>query len=78
MFGSKAVAKPAPEIAQRRGEVHKTGERAELSPVVVAACVCGHRVDDHDAVARRYCAATIAAVLLRGCICGAPAADQRR
>jgi len=50
---------------------------AELLPVAVATCACGHRVEDHDAIARRYCAATIAAVLPRGCICGLPPADRR-
>jgi len=78
MFGNKVIAKPESESALRRGEVHEPGERAELSSVVVAACGCGHRIDDHDAIARRYCAATTAAVLPRGCICGAPPAEHRR
>jgi hypothetical protein len=78
MFGNKVIQEPEPDIVLRRGEMHEPVEWAELLPVAVAACVCGHPVDDHDFVARRYCAATIAAVLPRGCICGAPPADRRR
>jgi hypothetical protein len=36
---------------------------------VAALCACGHRVDGHDAIASRYCNATLAGVLPRGCIC---------
>jgi len=78
MFGNKVIRKPEPDNVLRRGEVHEPIEWAELLPVFVAGCTCGHRVEDHDAIARRYCAATIAAVLPRGCICGVPPADHRR
>jgi hypothetical protein len=32
-------------------------------------CPCGHSLDRHDRVATRYCAATIAGELARGCLC---------
>jgi hypothetical protein len=32
-------------------------------------CACGHAERDHDAIAFRYCAATRASDLSRGCIC---------
>ncbi|WP_221888176.1 RGCVC family protein [Geodermatophilus aquaeductus] len=36
------------------------------------ACgVCPHRVDDHDAIALRFCRATLAGALDRGCVCRA-------
>lgn len=34
------------------------------------ACgVCPHRVDHHDAIALRFCRATLAGALDRGCVC---------
>jgi hypothetical protein len=35
---------------------------------------CTHRVADHDAIARRYCNATVERALTRGCICSVPPA----
>jgi hypothetical protein len=32
-------------------------------------CVCGHPQAQHDAVAARYCGATIAGSLTRRCVC---------
>jgi len=32
-------------------------------------CMCGHIELEHDAIARRYCAATSSGELTRGCIC---------
>jgi hypothetical protein len=32
-------------------------------------CGCGHPNANHDVVAARYCAATIAGSMARGCIC---------
>lgn len=73
MFGNKVIREREHDIVPRQGGVH------EPLPAAVAACACGHRIEDHDAVGRRYCAATINAVLPRGCICGiTPADDQRR
>lgn len=35
-----------------------------------AACAaCAHPIADHDALGRRFCAATEAAAIPRGCIC---------
>ena len=31
--------------------------------------VCPHPVDDHDAIALRFCRATLAAAVTRGCVC---------
>jgi hypothetical protein len=31
--------------------------------------VCPHPVVDHDPIALRYCRATLAAVIARGCVC---------
>jgi hypothetical protein len=44
------------------------------SPAVADAptdllCACGHPLGDHDVIAARYCDATLAGVLPRGCIC---------
>lgn len=44
------------------------------TPVTEAQrCACGHLTAHHDAVARRYCAATSAGALTRGCVCRAAA-----
>jgi len=32
-------------------------------------CGCGHPVADHDVIAVRFCDATLAGVLARGCVC---------
>jgi len=69
MFTHRVMREPEPEVAPRE---------AAPSPMAVAACICGHPIDDHDAVGRRYCAATVAAVLPRGCICAAVPAHHRR
>ena len=37
----------------------------------VELCRCGHDTDQHDAMADRYCAATLSGDLQRGCICAA-------
>jgi hypothetical protein len=34
-----------------------------------ATCVCGHLFAQHDAIATRYCDATTAGGLARGCVC---------
>jgi hypothetical protein len=41
-------------------------------PVDIASArcaVCDHEIDAHDAIGRRYCEATQAQALRRGCIC---------
>jgi hypothetical protein len=43
---------------------------AETPPAEQSMCMaCGHPVADHDAIARRYCNATIEHATTRGCIC---------
>lgn len=37
-----------------------------------ACSTCPHSLERHDATALRYCAATLAAALSRGCICRSP------
>ena len=38
--------------------------------LLVETCdVCDHQQTEHDPIARRYCAATLANALTRGCIC---------
>jgi hypothetical protein len=43
----------------------------ETSADSAELCECGHAHADHDKVAARYCAATIAGSLTRGCLCAA-------
>ena len=53
-------------------DVSPGAEQASPAPVTGAEdCHCGHPDAEHDAVARRYCAATSSAGLHRGCICRA-------
>ncbi|UIJ61551.1 RGCVC family protein [Amycolatopsis acidiphila] len=40
-----------------------------LSVQVDTCPVCPHPQENHDGLSRRYCAATAAAALDRGCIC---------
>jgi hypothetical protein len=35
----------------------------------VVMCACGHRLEHHDRIGLRYCQATSANSLSRGCIC---------
>lgn len=46
---------------------------SEASPVDCCE-VCAHPFTDHDPIARRYCSATLANALSRGCICATHAA----
>jgi hypothetical protein len=32
-------------------------------------CWCGHDLDGHDAIATRFCRATVSGALSRGCVC---------
>ena len=38
-------------------------------PAATALCPCGHPWDQHDRIAERYCRATAAGGLDRGCFC---------
>jgi hypothetical protein len=46
-----------------------TDELDVSAPGHVGCCPCGHDDAAHDAIARRYCGATITGNLERGCIC---------
>jgi hypothetical protein len=46
-----------------------TTPTATPQPVPTLSCECGHLPVEHDRVALRYCQATLAAGLERGCIC---------
>jgi hypothetical protein len=53
--------------------ITSTHDAAQLAPDAEAAegsCpVCAHAVDQHDALALRFCAATLSRTLTRGCMC---------
>jgi hypothetical protein len=40
-----------------------------MTTATAAICACGHPLDDHDQIGLRYCSATVAGLLSRGCIC---------
>ncbi|HEY2060693.1 MAG TPA: RGCVC family protein [Amycolatopsis sp.] len=43
-----------------------------VEPLAENACPsCPHPLDSHDVIARRFCTATSAGHLDRGCVCGA-------
>jgi hypothetical protein len=43
---------------------------ADAVTMLVETCdACDHEQTEHDPIARRYCAATLANALTRGCIC---------
>jgi hypothetical protein len=43
---------------------------AAPSPAAEPGCAaCPHPMDAHDAVGRRFCQATVASALDRGCVC---------
>lgn len=43
--------------------------RAAPAAEAPGCAACPHPIDDHDAIAQRYCRATVAAELDRGCAC---------
>jgi hypothetical protein len=45
-------------------------ERTPESADVAICEACPHPVDDHDGIALRFCRATLASALDRGCVCG--------
>lgn len=46
--------------------IHENRQATTPSPL----CHCGHDLRAHDAIAGRYCQATKAADVIRGCACG--------
>jgi hypothetical protein len=58
--GTVPITLPAAALARENGEG--------------ADCMaCGHAFDTHDAIAVRFCNATVERALTRGCICNPPA-----
>jgi hypothetical protein len=56
-----------------RAAVLPSGDVAAPAQDEAVACMaCGHTDVQHDATARRYCDATIAHAMTRGCICRIP------
>lgn len=53
------------------GNVASDSEVGEVDVVVLGhrCAVCEHELADHDAIGRRFCEATQAQALTRGCIC---------
>jgi hypothetical protein len=47
-------------------------------PSTDAPCPCGHDADEHDSLASRYCRATAAGGLDRGCMCVRVSTPVRR
>jgi hypothetical protein len=46
-----------------------TASTSRGEPPLATPCHCGHAADDHDAIASRYCEATVVGALPRGCMC---------
>lgn len=44
-------------------------DQTVLTEAGARCATCEHPQDTHDAIAARYCAATLAAAITRGCIC---------
>ena len=60
---------PAPaSTASRTGRHERPSESTSRSVDDPRCDVCPHPVDDHDAIALRFCRATLAAAVTRGCV----------
>jgi len=55
--------------APRTGPRRQPPEAAPRSVDDPACAVCPHPVVDHDAIALRFCRATLPSALTRGCVC---------
>jgi hypothetical protein len=60
-----AAASTAPRTAQDE----RTPEGIPQSVAAARCDVCPHPVADHDAIALRFCRATLAGAGVRGCVC---------
>ncbi len=56
----------SPPISQPLGSTPGVTRCPAPSP---ACDACRHDLDGHDAIGRRFCSATVAGALTRGCIC---------
>ncbi|MGR6965001.1 RGCVC family protein [Geodermatophilus sp. URMC 61] len=55
--------------ASRTGQQEQPPEVTPRSVDDPRCDVCSHPVVDHDAIALRFCRATLAAAIARGCVC---------
>ena len=61
---------PVPASTTSRTSQHERPLEATPRSVDDPRCdVCPHPVVDHDAIALRFCRATLAAAIVRGCVC---------
>jgi hypothetical protein len=61
---------PAPTSTASRTGQHELLRETAPQPVDDPRCgVCPHPVADHDGIGLRFCRATLAAALDRGCVC---------
>lgn len=62
---------PEPEAAPAPRSPRSQALLMTLSPpaLVITCPSCPHRVEDHDAIGLRYCAATLQMTMTRGCVC---------
>lgn len=67
-IGSNSRAQPTGTAAVTVEPLPPTEGSADSSE---DTCACGHPLAHHDVIAARYCAATIAGSMDRGCICAA-------
>jgi hypothetical protein len=61
---------PASSLTASRTDQHERPREAIPRSVDDPGCdVCPHPVVGHDAIALRFCRATVAAAIVRGCVC---------
>ena len=63
------------ESSAGEGNLMTTPSRDEPAPD--SQCPCGHAADEHDALATRYCQATVRGALDRLCMCYPAPASTR-
>ena len=59
-------------------QISATAAGAVAATAFSPRCACGHAAEDHDAIASRYCDATLTSELSRGCICRPLTVQQSR
>ena len=60
---------PTSLTTARRGDDARPSEATARSADNPICDMCTHSVADHDAIALRFCRATAAAAIARGCVC---------
>jgi hypothetical protein len=61
---------PSTVLDQTVGTAQPTVAHVTTVTSVEGCDVCAHPLNEHDRIARRYCIATFANAITRGCICG--------